>query len=629
MAFYEKVVENAINQIEFKPSTVRGVLKEIYSSYYLFIILWLISTLIAFFINKTKISKYRITYKVEFTYNIPSIVYQNNSIHDYLERNLNLNRDILLFKTYAIHRTILNEKNPSINIYTINYVIPSIGLFKKLNLVNTIGYNSIIIDSSKYQIVNHKIIFKKDINDSISFTIRKGNYSTYNYRRNEFSEIVLKENITYKFKNSDSIKSDYFSFIFDSSFIQNIFQYNTEGIEIEFIAPENYLDNWLHSVFAEKIDSSTQLINLSIIGSNIEKSKSILFLMLENFKKVKYNSFKQNINREIQTISEFLYSSNILGDSLFQKTIFENQYALWKQNKTNDLLDLSLTNRTSIFDYNILNIEIDKISYEKLNYLRFWAIAVIFYIFYIILRNLLNKRIRGRKDISKMANIPILGTISYLRNGDILENINRIVYEDFQKLKVNLTNRWGNQKVYSVFSSNKGEGKSTIAFNLALTFSLSKKVILLNMDLRKNKSYSFEISIVGTSSYLLGKALIEDIINNSQYSNLDVITSGQVPPNPVELLTSSKAFSLVNALKENYDIVIIDCPPINYFADAKIIRNFSEVSLFVVREHYTLKEELYKGIKELDNNIGNVAIILNDSRDSFNNRFNSYYYNKT
>jgi capsular exopolysaccharide synthesis family protein len=165
-------------------------------------------------------------------------------------------------------------------------------------------------------------------------------------------------------------------------------------------------------------------------------------------------------------------------------------------------------------------------------------------------------------------------------------------------------------------SSIMSEGKTFITANLALSFALiKKKTVVLNFDMRRPKLQDY-LNIKtekGLSSYLSGNAKLEDIILHTDFENLDVIMAGDIPPNPMELLASEYTNNLFQALKQTYNYIIVDTPPVGMVADALLLIKYSDVNIFVVRHNYTHKKMLDKLTQNLHKReIQKVHVILND-----------------
>ena len=150
-----------------------------------------------------------------------------------------------------------------------------------------------------------------------------------------------------------------------------------------------------------------------------------------------------------------------------------------------------------------------------------------------------------------------------------------ITLESYKTLRTNIEHLilGSHTKTILVTSSNTKEGKSTICENMALSFSQNnKKVLLIDCDLRKLSSYKHlnKINESGVSDVLLGKKKLNEIIK-SYSESLDIISSGKVPTNPVELLSSKAMDDLLNQVRDMYDLILIDSPSIKLVTDALIL----------------------------------------------------------
>lgn len=181
-------------------------------------------------------------------------------------------------------------------------------------------------------------------------------------------------------------------------------------------------------------------------------------------------------------------------------------------------------------------------------------------------------------------------------------------------------------KTILITSSEKEEGKSTVSGNLALTFAQNeKKIILVDCDLRRPSIHrKFKISnLVGLSEVLIGKTSLEETIQ--QYNdNLDILSSGKIPPNPSEMLSSNAMNNLIEKLKEKYDVVILDSAPLQAVTDAQILATKVDGTILVVRAERTKKESIIEAKNRLDkvsaNIIGTVLNAVENIREKY------YYY---
>jgi capsular exopolysaccharide synthesis family protein len=238
------------------------------------------------------------------------------------------------------------------------------------------------------------------------------------------------------------------------------------------------------------------------------------------------------------------------------------------------------------------------------------------------LRNFLDDRIQSEEDIKHLTQTPLLGFIPHMREDNnklkVLISPKSAVSEAFRNLRTNLQFmvRKERSHVISVTSTIGGEGKTTICINLAAIMSIAdKKTIVINLDMRKPTLHEkFDLSNQhGMSTLLAGSTTLAKVIQKTEYENLDVITSGPVPPNPSELIQSELMEKVVEKLREVYDVIILDTPPIGLVTDARTLMHLSDTSIYVMRAGHSKKGFVQK-IKELSQlqEIHGLAILLND-----------------
>src|SRR5690606_28964292 len=169
--------------------------------------------------------------------------------------------------------------------------------------------------------------------------------------------------------------------------------------------------------------------------------------------------------------------------------------------------------------------------------------------------------------------------------------------EAFRSVRSNLQYFHGSKtnNLILISSSISAEGKSFCAINLAaILASGGKKVVMVGCDLRKpQQPSSFNLSSnLGLSNYLIGSATIDEIIQSTPELGMDLILSGPKPPNPSEILLNDRMSQLVTLLKEKYDYVIMDSPPIGLISDGLELARFADVTIYIVRQNYTRKHHL-------------------------------------
>ena len=158
------------------------------------------------------------------------------------------------------------------------------------------------------------------------------------------------------------------------------------------------------------------------------------------------------------------------------------------------------------------------------------------------------------------------------------------------------------QKVFAVTSYAKGEGKSTVSANLAISFSkMERRVLLIDCDLRRPNLHNiFKVeNTVGLSNIIGKMADFEDAVKHDVLPNLDILPSGTIPPNPSELLCSPGFEKMINSLIDEYDYIIFDTPPIGVVADALLLKDRVAGYVVVLRERSTTHGDIQKMLESI------------------------------
>lgn len=233
-----------------------------------------------------------------------------------------------------------------------------------------------------------------------------------------------------------------------------------------------------------------------------------------------------------------------------------------------------------------------------------FVIGLIIPVAVIFLRESMNTRIRGRKDLDALT-LPFVGEIPQAatkkkgtsdkkstENNPIVvhEGSRDIINEAFRVLRTNLefmTDKEQHSNVIVVTSFNPGSGKSFLAMNIAVSLAIKqKKVLVIDGDMRHGSTSAYVGSPqTGLSNYLSGHVnnLKDIIVTDARHANLQFLPVGTIPPNPTELLFSDRLKQLIDTVRSQYDYIFIDCPPIEMVADTQIIEQLADRTLFVVR----------------------------------------------
>ncbi|GAB3964266.1 polysaccharide biosynthesis tyrosine autokinase [Spirosoma terrae] len=253
---------------------------------------------------------------------------------------------------------------------------------------------------------------------------------------------------------------------------------------------------------------------------------------------------------------------------------------------------------------------------------------------FISAKDAMNNRVLRRSDVEEATQIPILGEVVKSRQMDadnlvFKPRMQSVVGEQIRALRTNLQFLRSDPEQSQVLlftSSISGEGKSFVSLNLGASLALvGKSTVILEMDMRKpklHKSLHIE-NRAGLSNYLIGEATVDELLHPVLgYENYYIITAGPLPPNPAELLSSPRLAQLFKELKERFDYVLVDSPPVGLVTDSQLIAPFADATMFLIRHDHTPKnyikmvDTLYK-----EHRFQKLSIILNGVGEG-----ESYYY---
>lgn len=405
------------------------------------------------------------------------------------------------------------------------------------------------------------------------------------------------------------------------------------------IGLENVEINQLIATYNEQSLKLSKLIQSGAGESNptIKDSKRII-LKLKNNIKISlqgYENLLESKRNELGKINKFekaRYSKVPLYEKVVrsierQQTIKESLYVLLLQKREEAAINLAITNPSiKIVEY--ADNESDPIYPDKKSvYLIALIIGIVLVVVVIFVMNQLDNKIHSAEDLSAL-----LPESSVIAEIPFIEEENKIINffdrsplsESFRILRTNiyyLLQSAKTGKTLIVTSTIKGEGKTFISLNLAISLStLDKKVVLIGADLRNpqlHKSLAIDkSSFVGLANYLSDDEITVDNIIINNFDNkfkFDIIMSGAIPPNPAELLSNGKFENLLNELKKRYDFIIVDTAPTLLVTDTAIISNLADTVLYVARANFTEKKlvKFMSKIKE-SQSIKSMGVILNN-----------------
>jgi tyrosine-protein kinase Etk/Wzc len=359
-----------------------------------------------------------------------------------------------------------------------------------------------------------------------------------------------------------------------------------------------------------------------VVSDKVRKIKSDI---KENISNLKGNFATQrkknenNIARNQSLFSSLPGKERGLIDISRQQAIKNNifNYLLQKREET------ALSSAATTSDIRVLE---NVFSYHPVKpvprkqYLIAFVLGAAFFLVFVFIKEKLKNKVMFRSEIDGGTDVPVVGEILQFKSKEIIainEGKRTIVAEQIRVLRTNLSFMGfdQNNNTLLITSGISGEGKSFISLNLAISLTLTgKKVALLEMDLRKPKlSEALNMNKEpGISNYLINQANREQIIKPTAFTNLFLVSSGSLPPNPTELIGRNEFSELISYLKNQFDYVVIDSAPLGPVADAQLLAPFASTTLFVVRHNHTPKTFIPQLEKyRLQGNFRNVGIVFN------------------
>ncbi|APG60419.1 GumC family protein [Christiangramia salexigens] len=444
------------------------------------------------------------------------------------------------------------------------------------------------------------------------------NASDYNKREQELSTQLELANTMIDYLQSDS-RSDLLPAnlgIEDQSVNTRITEYNNLVLE------------------RNRILSGSTAKNPVVIRLN-DQIDQIRANVLESFERLRSNLrvSKEELNRQGSVINSKI--SAVPGkERQFrgierQQNIKESLYLFLLQKREENSLSLAVTAPKAKIVDRAYSSSTPVSPKPKIILLSGLIIGVLIPFLVIYLKNILSNTVKSREDMEKLAKeIPVVGEIPKIakkENEMVLKHDRSVLAESFRILHTNLqyliVNAADKEKGNTIFvtSTVKGEGKTLVSFNLALTLAnTNKKVLVIGADLRNPQLQRFEEDARlynGVSDYLAGdKFKLSELIRTSMHhENLDLLPSGSIPPNPSELWRRTKTGEMFKELENQYDYIIVDTAPSLVVTDTFLINKWADITLYVVRAGYTEKKLVNFAVdSKRDKKLHDVSFVLND-----------------
>lgn len=392
-----------------------------------------------------------------------------------------------------------------------------------------------------------------------------------------------------------------------------------------------------------KLDKKISVFKQSIFASSPEEVKGFTQKLIEE--EVKYQGLKasaselQNLLNKLERQFNELPSSSIEIARLERERLANEKLFLLVEEKYQEaqINEQATPGNVLIIDEARRATEPSKPN-RKLIVLIGLVLGFAFGFGYAFIRNFFDNTIKTPEDIQKK-NINVLAWIPEIEGLDeknkgfefiVYKKPDSIPAEAFRALRTRLHfSKMANDKIKTILvtSAAPKEGKTTVAVNLAATISLAhNKTIILDLDLRKPRMHHFfeTQKTPGVTDYLFGDIELEKVIRKSHFENLYYIPAGTIPPNPSEVLASEQLEMLISKLKEQFDTIVLDSPPIVAVTDAEILSRIADATILVVAANLTEVDLMQKAAELLSNNSGSfVGVLLN--RFNYRNGYGSYY----
>ena len=383
----------------------------------------------------------------------------------------------------------------------------------------------------------------------------------------------------------------------DKENIEKTFKSEIEGVVSSYNLELKMLDNEMKKNRKMLSDSQTEAINLNKLDINYSK-----------------------LRREVETNKK-------LYDIVLERSKEADLSALLKNNNIR-MIDRALVSKIPVKPR------------KQIILLAGFAIALVLASLAVFLVEFFDTKFKSFKELETISGKSLLGIIpkfQQMENSQFKEisfedkSGKNLAVEAFRSLRTNikLSNPDSRLKVMLVTSSVPHEGKTIVSSNLAASYSVAgKKVLLIDADMRKprvHKVFGLK-NEKGLSTLIVGEHSMDDVINKNVYEGLDVVTAGIIPPNPAELLESSRFADILKDFSEIYDVVIIDTPPLSPVSDAATIAPLTDGLILAVNISETPRDVFKSVIANISKpGIVRLGVVVNNIDFKQEKKFKSYY----
>lgn len=402
----------------------------------------------------------------------------------------------------------------------------------------------------------------------------------------------------------------------------NVFILEKQGFLPSAVTELYQLQIKLNDQYGSNTDNNPNIANLK---QNIRRLKQDLLIYITNSRKATYKLL-ENLETEITSyISKFKYIPPKQRDLLnIQRRLEVNQklYSFLLEKRANTRIAKASISPTTKVVEKPRNMGVVKPDKNKIRN-TFISVGLGLSLLFILIRVLFFVKISDEEQLKELTNLPMIGIMPYQKN--INENAVVAIEEPYapvsdaiRSLITNIKYATKDKPIKKILFTSflPGEGKTFLSINLAAMFAKSgKKVALLEMDLHKPRIFSaLKLNPdKGIAAFLSNQAVLNEIVYKTFIDNLDVYLAGkETPPNPSDLLLSSKLNELLNNLEKNYDLIVIDTPPAGLLVDSIYLMQYADLNIFAVNARIATRRTI-KFINQLsnENKIPNLYLLLN------------------
>ncbi|HPQ07810.1 MAG TPA: polysaccharide biosynthesis tyrosine autokinase [Bacteroidia bacterium] len=402
----------------------------------------------------------------------------------------------------------------------------------------------------------------------------------------------------------------------------NVFILEKQGFLPSAVTELYQLQIKLNDQYGSNTDNNPNIANLK---QNIRRLKQDLLIYITNSRKATYKLL-ENLETEITSyVSKFKYIPPKQRDLLnIQRRLEVNQklYSFLLEKRANTRIAKASISPTTKVVEKPRNMGVVKPDKNKIRN-TFISVGLGLSLLFILIRVLFFVKISDEEQLKELTNLPIIGIMPYQKN--INENAVVAIEEPYapvsdaiRSLITNIKYATKDKPIKKILFTSflPGEGKTFLSINLAAMFAKSgKKVALLEMDLHKPRIFSaLKLNPdKGIAAFLSNQAVLNEIVYKTFIDNLDVYLAGkETPPNPSDLLLSSKLNELLNNLEKNYDLIVIDTPPAGLLVDSIYLMQYADLNIFAVNARIATRRTI-KFINQLsnENKIPNLYLLLN------------------